>query len=248
MRLGLLLRPAPQRNAPSPEATALRPSAPSGGFAGRRDRRLSRRARAVPAASDWPSASCGREPAATPRRPSSAARAVQRHHQRELPVGQSDRPQRLVETARHGTGGALHVQAEARVAHEMRGLEGDGVVRLTCTIYVDINVNVQIGLSLGANSLNGRGFSGADGGRHGETGSASCRHEEGAVHPRKRGSRLLAAQGSLTARRGRSTMPSATPRPATSMPAAAMPGSARRYGSRRDLGESWTPFERGPRL
>ena len=43
---------------------------------------------------------------------------VQRHHQRELPAGQAERPQCLVEAARERPRRALQVKAQAGVANE----------------------------------------------------------------------------------------------------------------------------------
>lgn len=48
-------------------------------------------------------------------------RAVQRHEQRKLTVGEVQRAEGQVEAAGQGTGGALHVQAEAMVPNEQCG-------------------------------------------------------------------------------------------------------------------------------
>jgi len=51
--------------------------------------------------------------------------AVERHHQGELAVGQSEGAEGVVEAARERTRGPLHVQAEAAVPDVDRGLVGD---------------------------------------------------------------------------------------------------------------------------
>jgi hypothetical protein len=49
--------------------------------------------------------------------------AVQRHQERELAAGQTDRSHQLVEAARHRPRGPLQMQAQAGIAHPDRGLE-----------------------------------------------------------------------------------------------------------------------------
>lgn len=51
---------------------------------------------------------------------------IERHEEGELPIGEPDGLQRLIEAACDGTGSALQVQAEAGIADRDRGLEGDG--------------------------------------------------------------------------------------------------------------------------
>ena len=50
---------------------------------------------------------------------------VHRHHHRVLPAGQPERPQHVIETPRKRPRRALQMQAQARVPHEARGLEGN---------------------------------------------------------------------------------------------------------------------------
>lgn len=50
-------------------------------------------------------------------------RAVERHQQRELSVGDIERAQPLVEPAGKGARGTLHMQAEAGVLHMQGGIE-----------------------------------------------------------------------------------------------------------------------------
>ena len=50
-------------------------------------------------------------------------RLVQRHQQRELPIGQTMRAQHLVKAAGQHAGGALDVKAQAMIPHLVRGFE-----------------------------------------------------------------------------------------------------------------------------
>ena len=50
---------------------------------------------------------------------------VQRHHSRILPAGEAERPQRVVETPRERPRRALQVKAQARIANQERGCEGN---------------------------------------------------------------------------------------------------------------------------
>ena len=52
-------------------------------------------------------------------------RTVQRHQQRELLIGEADRPQRFVEMSRQGPRCALGVKAQAGVANQQCRLEWD---------------------------------------------------------------------------------------------------------------------------
>src|SRR6185437_15901928 len=70
-------------------------------------------------------------------------RPVQRHQQRELPVGEIERPEGVVEPARQGPRRALGRQAQACVAHMQRRLEGNPChkrVMLTSTYQVKLSV------------------------------------------------------------------------------------------------------------
>ena len=51
-------------------------------------------------------------------------RPVERHHQGELAVGQGERPERLVEPARQGARGALHVKTQAGIADHAGDFNG----------------------------------------------------------------------------------------------------------------------------
>ena len=50
-------------------------------------------------------------------------RPVERHQQRKLSIGEIERPQYVVETARQRTGRAVNMQAQAIVTHQVRGGE-----------------------------------------------------------------------------------------------------------------------------
>ncbi len=52
--------------------------------------------------------------------------AIERHHERELPVGEAGGAESFVEAAGEGAGGALDVEAEAGVANEEGSLVRDG--------------------------------------------------------------------------------------------------------------------------
>ena len=51
-------------------------------------------------------------------------RAIERHQQRKLAIGQVERPQHLIETARHRARRALQMQAQAGIANVQGYLEG----------------------------------------------------------------------------------------------------------------------------
>ena len=72
-------------------------------------------------------------------------RPVQRHEKRELPAGQGERAERVVETPRERARRPLAVQAKAVVADVQGGGVRDGrrPAVLTCMLYVDINVKVK---------------------------------------------------------------------------------------------------------
>lgn len=48
-------------------------------------------------------------------------RPIQRHQQRKLTVGEIERTEHIVKASRQSSRGALHVETEAAVAHQMRG-------------------------------------------------------------------------------------------------------------------------------
>src|SRR5215467_134686 len=50
-------------------------------------------------------------------------RPVQRHQQRKLSMGEVERTEHIVEASRQPARGALHVQAQAVVSHQVRGGE-----------------------------------------------------------------------------------------------------------------------------
>ena len=55
-------------------------------------------------------------------------RAIERHQQRELAVGEIKRPEHIVETPRQRTGCAVNVQTQAAVAHHMGRGEGKRII------------------------------------------------------------------------------------------------------------------------
>ena len=53
--------------------------------------------------------------------------AVKAHEERELAVGEAKGAERFIEAAGERAGGALHVETEAAVAHQKRGLVGKDI-------------------------------------------------------------------------------------------------------------------------
>lgn len=60
------------------------------------------------------------------RRHSRRLRAIERHNEGKLAVGQCDGAQRLIEAASQGAGRPLHMKTEAAVVHVQRGFERNG--------------------------------------------------------------------------------------------------------------------------
>ncbi|HYE45120.1 MAG TPA: hypothetical protein VEA44_05030 [Caulobacter sp.] len=72
-------------------------------------------------------------------------RPIEGVQQRELAVGQADRPQGLVEPPAERARGALGMQAQAAVPHIVGGLEGHGgAIGHGEGSYVDINLSGQV--------------------------------------------------------------------------------------------------------